>query len=315
MKTKQEGNKAPHRKGLGADVGDSTGPPQAPTAGLTEVRPSILVRSRRSSFIPAASKAAACALLLLALEARSQLAPDGAPLQYSATLFAQGNPRALALDLRLQYRHELGAAGSGSGIGGFADVAVGPAGLRPGVRIEIQPLANLSFGADYSASYYFGTVGLAQSYPSPKADYGSGAFTGPVSGPGGSYALWVQQLSMHATLQAILGPFAVRSTTRAARFFADLHPNDRVFYDPLFDVTVYKNGWVGQNDTDLVYPWTSNLIVGLRHTLTLGPSIPHRGDGERRAPVVRVWAGLLRRCTALPLKRFLDALDIRNSIL
>jgi hypothetical protein len=137
------------------------------------------------------------------------------------------------------------------------------------VGIEIQPLANLSFGVDYSAFYYFGSAGLAQSYPSPRASYGSGAFSAPVDGPGGSYALWVQQLTMHATLQAVLGPIAVRSTTRAARFFADLHPNDQVFYDPVFDLAVYKNGWVGQNDTDVVYPWTSNVIVGLRHTLTL----------------------------------------------
>ncbi len=246
----------------------------------------MLANSRRSSFFPATSMALTCALLLFALKARGQLAPDSAPLQYSATLFAQGNPRALALDLRLQYRHELGAAGSGSTIGGFAGVAAGPAGLRPELGIEIQPLANLSFGVDYSASYYFGTLGLAQSYPSPNADYGSGAFSAPVDGPGGSYALWVQQLRMHVTLQAIIGPFAVRSTTRAARFFADLHPSDRVFYDPIFDVTVYKNGWVGQNDTDVVYPWTSNVVVGLRYTLTLAwyPSDAYAPGEQRENP-------------------------------
>jgi hypothetical protein len=213
-----------------------------------------------------ASKLAACVLILIALEARAQSAPNGAPLQYSATLFAQGNPRALAMDLRLQYRHDLGA---GSAIGGFASVAAGPAGLRPGVGIEIQPFANFAFGVDYFASYYFGALGLAQSYPSPRANYGSGAFSAPQDGPGGSYALWVQQLTIHATLQAVLGPIAVRSTTRASRFFADLHGSDRVFYDPSLDVAVYKNGWVGQNDTDLVYLWTSNFLVGLRHTLTI----------------------------------------------
>lgn len=204
---------------------------------------------------------------LIALDTRAQLAPSDAPLQYSAALFAQGNPRALAVDLRLQYRHPLGDGGSA--IGGFTSISGGPAGIRPGVGIEIQPCVNLSFGADYFASYYFGTLGLAQSYPSPRADYGSAAFSAPHDGPGGSYALWVQQLSLHATLQAVFGPIAVRSTTRALRFFADLHGTDRVFYDPLLDVTVYKNGWVGQNETDLVYLVSSNFLVGLRHTLTL----------------------------------------------
>src|SRR5260370_21621008 len=107
-----------------------------------------------------ASKLAACVLILIALEAQAQSAPNGAPLQYSATLFAQGNPRALALDLRLQYRHELGAAGSGSTLGGFAGVAAGPAGLRPALGFVIQPLAKLLFGLYSYTAYYTATPGL-----------------------------------------------------------------------------------------------------------------------------------------------------------
>jgi hypothetical protein len=214
-----------------------------------------------------ASKLAACTLILIGLQAQAQLPPSSAPLQYSAALYAQANARALALDLHLTYRHDFGAAGSG--IGGFASMAVGPVGFRPGVGIAVQPFANLVFGVDYFASYYFGTQGLAQSYPSPRADYGSGAFSGPRDGPGGNYALWVQQLTLHATLQAVVGPIAIRNITRASRFFADLHGDDRVFYDPLLDVVVYKDGWAGQNDTDLAYLWTSNFLVGLRHTLII----------------------------------------------
>jgi hypothetical protein len=217
----------------------------------------------------AATKAAACTLLLITPNARAQLMPSDAPLQYSVALLAQGNPRLGALDLRLQYRHPLGGPGSGSAIGGFAAVAAGPAGFRPGLGVEIQPMAFLTFGLDYFATYYFGTQGLAQSYPSPHSDYGSGAFSAPSDGPGGSYTLWVHQLTMHAMLQGVLGPIAVRNTTRASRFFADLHGNDRVFYEPVLDVTVYKGGWVGQNETDVVYLWASSFIVGLRYTLTI----------------------------------------------
>lgn len=243
----------------------------------------MLANSRLLLSLPAAAKAAACTLLLIAPEAWAQLMPSDAPLQYSTAFVAQGNPSAVAVDLRLQYRHPLGGAASGSAIGGFAAIAAGPAGLRPGVGLQIQPLANFSFGVDYFATYYFGTVGLAQSYPSPLSDHRRGAFSVPSDGPGGSYALWVHQLTMHTMLQGVLGPIAVRNTTRASRFFADLHGNDRVFYDPLLDVAVYKDGWVGLNETDVVYLWTSNFIVGLRHTLTIAwypsdayePGAPH----------------------------------------
>ena len=235
---------------------------------MTKARPT-LANSRLLSSVPVAAKAAACTLLLFAPEASAQLIASDAPLQYSLAVLGQGNPRLGAVDLRLQYRHSLGGDGSGSAIGGFAAIAVGPAGLRPGVGLQIQPLANLSLGVDYFATYYFGTQGLAQSYPSPLSDYGSDAFSAPRDGPGGSYSLWVQQLTMHAMLQGVLGPIAVRNTTRASRFFANLHGNDRVFYDPVLDVVVYKDGWVGVNETDVVYLWTSNFIVGLRYTLTI----------------------------------------------
>ena len=227
----------------------------------------MLANSTPLSSLLAAAKAAACTLLLIAPQARAQLMPSDAPLQYSLSLLAQGNPRLGALDLRLQYRHPLG--GASSAIGGFAAIAGGPAGVRPGVGLEIQPVAFLSFGVDYFATYYFGTQGLAQSYPSPQSDYGSGAFSAPSDGPGGSYALWVQQLTIRATLQGILGPIAVRNTTRGSRFFADLHGSDRVFYEPVLDVTVYKDGWAGENETDVVYLWMPKFIVGLRNTLII----------------------------------------------
>jgi hypothetical protein len=46
-------------------------------------------------------------------------------------------------------------------------------------------------------------------------------------------------------------------------------------------VVVYKDGWVGQNETDVVYLWTSSFIVGLRYTLTIAwyPSDAY-GPGE-----------------------------------
>ncbi len=232
----------------------------------------MLAEPRRASFVPAAAKLVVCALLLISPAALAQSSPGGSSLEYSGVLYGQINPRAVAMELRVDYRHALSPTGDGlfggSSIGAFAALGASPAGIRPTVGVEIQPLAIFSLGVDYTASYYFGS-GLAQSYPSPRSDYSSGAFSAPVDGPGGRYSLLVQQLTLHATLQATLGPLAVRSTTRAARFFADLHGSDRVFYDPAFDVAVYKDGWVGQNDTDLLYIEIPTLAFGLRHTLTI----------------------------------------------
>src|SRR5262252_1179024 len=98
---------------------------------------------RRTVIAAAVGLAAACTLLLIVPEASAQLMPSDAPLQYSASLLASGNPRLGAIDLRLQYRHPLGGAGSGAAIGGFAAIAAGPAGVRPGVGLQIQPMAIL----------------------------------------------------------------------------------------------------------------------------------------------------------------------------
>ena len=203
----------------------------------------------------------ACLLLSLAPAGRAQSA-----LQYSGTLFTQMNPRALALDLRAQYRQPLGS--DGITIGAIAGLITAPGMVRPSVGVEIQPLVNLSLGIGYAASYYFGFL-QAQSYLSPRANYGSGVLSGPAEGPGGGYSLFVHQLNLNATLQGLIGPFAVRSATRAVRFFADLHNGDTVLYDPALDVAVFKDGWVAQNETDLLYSWRPELAVGLRHTLTL----------------------------------------------
>jgi hypothetical protein len=229
---------------------------------------------------------AVCALALLAPAVQAQSAPS---LQYSNTLFSQLNPGALALDLRVKYRQKLGSGSDGplggSTIGAFAGLTTAPGMLRSTAGLEIQPLPILSLGIGYSAAYYFGPR-QAQSYPSPRANYGSAVLSAPAEGPGGGYALLVHQLTLSGTLQGTVGPFAARTTTRAVRFFAGLHGSDTVVYDPAFDVAVYKDGWVGQNETDVLYSWRPDLALGLRHTLTLAwyPSDAYSPGEPRENP-------------------------------
>src|SRR5262249_47961557 len=152
-------------------------------------------------------------------------------------------------DLRAQYRHALGS--DGTSIGAFAGLTAAPGMLRPSLGLEVQPLAFLSLGVAYAATTHFGFLGV-RSYSSPLADYGSGVLSSPPDGPSGRHSLVVPQLGGTAVLQGLIGPFAARNVTRAVRFFADLPAGDSVFYDPGLDVAVYKSGWAGQNETDVL---------------------------------------------------------------
>src|SRR5262249_17397008 len=204
-------------------------------------------------------------VLLLAPAVQAQSA-----LQSSATFYTQMNPRALALDLRIEYLRQLGSESSAVGV--FGGLTAAPGLIRPTIGLEIQPIVrpqgSLSLGIGYSAPYFF-APNLLQSYPSPRANFGSGVLSGPAEGQGGGYALLVHELMLNAVLQGTIGPFAARNTTRAVHFFAGLHGGDSVLYDPMFDVAVYKDGGAAQNDPDLLYSWGPDLALGLRPTLTL----------------------------------------------
>jgi hypothetical protein len=131
----------------------------------------------------------------------------------------------------------------------------------------LQPLSFLELGASYGATFYFANAG--ESYPSPRADYDSSALSRPRSGPGGSYGLTVQHVTVSAALKAKVGRVSARTETRASRLIADPHGGDTVVYDPGYDVVVYKQGWVAQNDTSVGYGVTPSLTIGVRNTLTL----------------------------------------------
>ncbi|HKA89358.1 MAG TPA: hypothetical protein VKE22_16940 [Haliangiales bacterium] len=185
--------------------------------------------------------------------------------------FAQANPGAIGVAAQARWCRPLyeteGPLAAGNGVAVHAELAFGLKAGRTTLGVELQPLSILSLGVAYRATLYPGILGLPQSYPSPGADYRSTLFSPPEEGPGGSYALVVHQLVLDGTLQAKLGPILMRSSTRASLFHADLHGDDRVFYEPGLDIVVYRNGWALQNDSDVAYAVGDHLIVGVRHTL------------------------------------------------
>jgi hypothetical protein len=212
----------------------------------------------------------------LALSTTVAAADEPSPessLRYTNTLGAQANPRMLADDFRIRYRHRLyhreGALFEQSFVGGFAGVAVGAAGLRPIVGLELQPLSVLTLGVSYGPTVYFGAFGLAQSYPSPRSDYSSGVVAAPKDGPGGSQSLVAHQVTMSASLQAKIGPLFLRNAARGMYVHVNVFDGDRVVYDPVADVTVYRRGWALQNDSEVGYFFGKRFVAGMRHTLVV----------------------------------------------
>lgn len=219
----------------------------------------------------AARPCAFTALAVLALLPCAGLAQEAElGWQSTETVGARMNPVALAADVELRYRHRLYQDSRPLLSLNHAQVDGGlqvtPAAVAPSFGLELQPLSVLTLRVAYEPVLYFGTSGMAQSYPSPRVRLGGGAFHAVADGPGGAYALTVHQLVLSGSLQARVKAVAVRVRVEAARVQADLHGDDRVVYDGARDILVYRRGWVLQNDVDLLWFASDRLVLGARHT-------------------------------------------------
>jgi hypothetical protein len=90
---------------------------------------------------------------------------------------------------------------------------------------------------------------------------------GDLEGRGG-YATTGTQVTFGANFQAKLGPIAVRAAARLVRFDYDLRDGDRVFYDQFYDMLVPDEGWLFNDDADLLYVTDFGLVAGARWTAT-----------------------------------------------
>lgn len=196
---------------------------------------------------------------------------NAARLQYSNTLGVQVNPRGFGDEVRARFRHPL-YAGHGplfeqNFVSAVAGIGLSPAALQPKLGVELQPVAALTLGVFYQLSVFTGALDTAQSYASPRADYSSAVFGPPRDGPGGATSLLVHRLVLNASVQAKFGSFFVRNATNAVHVDTSLEKGNRVFYDPVHDLAVYRRGCVVQNDSDAGFFFGKDLFAGLRHTL------------------------------------------------
>ncbi len=208
---------------------------------------------------------------------------------YRATVAARVNPIGLFGEVRAGFRLRLFNSPTrhillrNTYVALGASVVASPAFVRPGVALEVQPLAILNLQVLYEPIVqWFGSFGNVQTYPDAShAGIGAGVLSsGNV--PDNAQAARGWQLTLQGTLQARIGQtLAVRNTFRAVRSTYDAdtlsssHRADRVYYDPFYDVVSPLDGWVFTNDLDVLASLTDlGTNIGLRYTAVL----PQLGD-------------------------------------
>ncbi|MFN3196797.1 MAG: hypothetical protein ACE366_00070 [Bradymonadia bacterium] len=143
--------------------------------------------------------------------------------------------------------------------------SMSPAFARPGVLLELQPLALMRFSALYEQQFHYGGFDTIQSFGSPNAEF-SDKDQDDAGAAGLNYSTSGRSLTLAALLQMKVGKIAARSNFRAQWTDMDTRRNDPVYYDIMFDVLQPAEGWMYTTDSDLLYYASDTFIVGLRHT-------------------------------------------------
>lgn len=169
-----------------------------------------------------------------------------------------------------------------------------PAFARPGVLVELMPLALLKLSALYERQYHYGTFDTIQSYASPNAEF-SDEDQDKGGEAGLNYSTSGESLTLAALLQMKVGKIAARTNFRAQWTKMDTRRDDPVYYDIMFDVMQNAEGWMYTTDSDLLYYASDTLILGVRHTwLTVDypddawPDGVDRGPADDNIPLHRV---------------------------
>ncbi len=213
---------------------------------------------------------------------------------YRFTLAARMNPIGLFADLRGGYRLRLfnnptrSVLLRNTYVALLGSVVASPAFVRPGVALEIAPLAILNLQVGLERVQWFGSFKALQTTPS--AAVGCIGAAGVFSSGCGSADTTSQtaqgwQMYVQGILQARIGQsLAVRNTFRAVRSWYDttnLPTGHRVYYDPFFDIHAPLDGWVLANDLDVLASLTDlGTNIGLRYSAVL----PQLNQDEAGSP-------------------------------
>ncbi len=233
------------------------------------------------------------AILLFADVASAQYGPQPPnQMYYQSVTVARLNPLGLISFSQFTYRRRLFQSNSiftrDNYIGIGIAPSVSPAFGRLGAMLELQPVPFLRFWAMYELVGYYGTFQFMQSFDSPNAEY-SDSTLDDLEETGTNYGLLGSQLTLSGTLQAKVGPAAVRSVLRATRPDYDLRDGDSVFYDAFYDTLVADRGWMLNNDLDVLILPRDQWTIGVRYTWNRSffrESDYPAGEMDRRGDIV-----------------------------
>ena len=240
------------------------------------------------------------AALLLPALARADEDPSGPKtphFHYSETLLGRVNPLGLEDEFIFSYRIPLfryatDVLRKDTYVAPLLGISVSPAAFRPVIGFEAQPLRIVTLFVRYEPAFYYGALRSLLSYPSANTDAPVGYF---VSGPephGQNYAAIVHQFTAGLSLQAEYKRVFARIASRIHYESANLHPEDRVYYDSTFDVLVARKGWVFENDTDIGLSVTPHVKLGIRYAtiVTWYPAdayMPGEAQTNLNSPIMR----------------------------
>ena len=181
-------------------------------------------------------------------------------------MFARINPLGLISSLNLGYRGRLMKSDSILFNDTYAFVGVSarasPAFGRIGGHVEVQPIALFKAWATYEFIGYFGTFDQIIGFDSA-ADRWSDRTLAALGDAGRAGTMIGTVFTTGATLQAKVGPVAVRNTFQATRFDLALENGAGFFYDQYWDRLAPDGNFMFLNDLD-VMGFVGKARVGAR---------------------------------------------------
>jgi hypothetical protein len=156
--------------------------------------------------------------------------------------------------------------------------AFNPANWTAKLEAEVEPIAVFQLKAAYEARGYFGNFGNIVSSAHPNMDI-TDAGLAAAADRGESRPTIGQTVSLQPTLQAAVGPIAVRSTFSASYGSWSVPTGNTVYYDPGPDLLLPANGITLSNSAAVVYrggPFVAGSLYQWFNPLDVPNNMVHR---------------------------------------
>jgi len=191
--------------------------------------------------------------------------PDRHQMHYKAVVGLRSNPDGAGIDGRIGYRYRLFNSDSmlleDCFIGVYATPTITPDRAGGGGRVWFKPIAMFEAWVQADKMRWFGTFGSIQSFPNSSAET-TVANMEAGDDAGLNYPANGTMLDIGYALQAKVGKIAIRSEMDHIYTDLDLENGDKTYYDNRHDLLMPNRGWIGKNDTYVLYVSEKSWILG-----------------------------------------------------